>query len=372
MELSEQDANYRAICSRLTLQNKKEGFFKKLADSLAPRVNFGVFILCSTDHERFKTVAAACWEHVNAELIYRGKNSEVAVEKRLEGNKYFEKNDCKKALLCYSQSVIQAPVGPELISAYYNRSALLFKLGEYQSAIDDAELAISYGSPEETKHKLYERMTSCYISLKNFQKAKVTVRLAKHLTQKHDPSNEKILKKIEKHGAAIEAGSKEAVKAPTPKISQTDEALRLPEGISITSPSNIYARTSKKVTIDYTDKQGRFAKATEKIDVGELVLCEEPYASCINIEKTGSHCSHCFSRTNVPIPCETCSHVVFCSRKCRKDAMESYHRYECKVMALLMGSGMSPGAHLALRIITQGSLDHFKEVNILRMFRIIY
>lgn len=149
--MTQEESHRRAICSHVTLQSKKEGFFKQLADTLSKKMDFASFLICKTDLERFNVVAHSCWEDINAELIFRGKNVEISTEKRLEGNKYFEKNECKKALLCYSQSLIQAPVGPELISTYCNRSALLYKIGEYQAAIDDAELAISYNSPENTK-----------------------------------------------------------------------------------------------------------------------------------------------------------------------------------------------------------------------------
>ncbi|ODN03685.1 SET and MYND domain-containing protein 4 [Orchesella cincta] len=361
--LSEEEAHHRAVCSRLTLQSVKEGFFRQLADSLASKVDFASFLKCSSDLERFKIVATSCWDHINAELIFRGKNAEVSVQKRLEGNKYFESNDFKKALLCYSQSLVQAPVGPEIISSFTNRSALLHKMGEYQAAIDDVELAISYGSPELSKHKLYERMTSCYISLKNYQKAKVTARLAKHLAEKHDPTNEKFLKKIEKYSATIEKaskGSKEVSSASskTTKPSSLGQAENLPKGFT---PGQVYTNASEKFNVDYHPDFGRYAVTTAKMGPGEVVLKERPFASCLNMEKMGSHCTHCLIRFKVPIPCETCTHVAFCSRACRKEA-EAYHQYECKIMALLMGSGISANASLAFRIITQWPLEKFKEI----------
>ncbi|CAL8071023.1 unnamed protein product [Orchesella dallaii] len=360
--LTEEEAHHKAVCSRLTLQSKKEGFFRQLADTLASNVDFATFLKCNSDLERFKIVATCCWDQINAELIFRGKNAEVAVQKRLEGNKYFENSDFRKALLSYCQSLVQAPVGPEIISAYTNRSALLYVMGEYQACIDDVELAISYGSPEQSKHRLYERMTSCYISLKNYIKAKVTARVAKHLAEKHDPTNTKFFKKMEKHSAAIEKGSTK----PKDATSSTEGTKTNSSGpLEIISkgftPGKVFTNASEKFNVDYSPDFGRYAVSTAKIGPGELLLKERPFACCLDMEKMGSHCSNCLIRFKVPIPCETCTHVAFCSRKCRKEA-ESYHQYECKVMALLMGSGMSPTAYLALRIITQSSLDKFKEI----------
>lgn len=208
------------------------------------------------------------------------------------------------------------------------------------------------------RHKLYERMTECYIACMNFHKAKVTARLAKHLAEKHDPSNEKFFAKLEKHCATIDKSIKD-----TPATAKVNsDTLQLPDGISLLHPNTVFLSASQKITIDHSEKGGRFAVATEDVAPCEVVLIEEPYAAYLNLERTGSHCTHCFVRFTVPIPCETCSHVAYCSRKCRKEAQESYHQYECKVLALLMGSGMSANSYLALRIITQHSVDHFREI----------
>ncbi|XP_043506259.1 SET and MYND domain-containing protein 4-like isoform X2 [Frieseomelitta varia] len=54
-----------------------------------------------------------------------------------------------------------------------------------------------------------------------------------------------------------------------------------------------------------------------------------------------------------PVGCPDCSSVAFCGRRCRDVAVASYHKYECKILALLIGSGMSVLSMLALRMTTQ-------------------
>lgn len=54
--------------------------------------------------------------------------------------------------------------------------------------------------------------------------------------------------------------------------------------------------------------------------------------------------------------------MAFCSRECKKLGTV-YHQYECRIMSMLIGSGMSINAHLALRMITQSSVEDFKKVN---------
>jgi len=151
MSVDEKVQNYRSICSKVTLQEKKEGFFLNLASALSEKVDLNTFSRCATDFEKVKFVSRTCWKLLGAEPLYRGKKEEESVAKRLEGNKCFEKGDHQRALLNYCQSIILAPVGPELVSSYVNRSALLQKMGEYEMAIADAELAISYGYPENTR-----------------------------------------------------------------------------------------------------------------------------------------------------------------------------------------------------------------------------
>ncbi len=188
-------------------------------------------------------------------------------------------------------------------------------------------------------------MGSCHLSLKNYNKAKVSLKLAKHFATKHDPENfkfhsslDKLLKKCEVRGSTADSTS-------------TTGTTRSSEEI----PNLMFPSASNKFTVKTgsdEDEEGRFAVASETILTGEKVLSEVPYASCLLPERMGTHCLHCFAKLKAPIACETCANVAFCSKECRKRA-EAYHRYECRVLALLLGSGMSVLPRLALRIITQ-------------------
>ena len=64
-------------------------------------------------------------------------------------------------------------------------------------------------------------------------------------------------------------------------------------------------------------------------------------------ENIKNHCLHCFRATKAPLPCDVrskrelfyfdlicpqnCCSVVFCSRKCKSEANESYHKMECQM-----------------------------------------
>lgn len=49
--------------------------------------------------------------------------------------------------------------------------------------------------------------------------------------------------------------------------------------------------------------------------------------------------------------------MAFCGPKCRNEAISTYHKYECKFLDLLIGSGMSVLSLAALRTMTQKSVD---------------
>ncbi|CAG7837001.1 unnamed protein product [Allacma fusca] len=340
--------DYARLCSQQTLQDKTQGFFRDLVEQVSPCIDLSALENCRTDMDRIRYCASVCWNAVRAEMVFKGKNEQESKEKRLEGNQAFERGDLKRALLYYCQSIIRGPPGPELAYVYSNRSTLFEKMGDYQNAINDAETAISYGYPENNRHKVYERMTACYIALENFPKAKVTLRLASHLAAQN-LADDKFLKKMDKLKEKIENhGIKAAKETKTPCSSP------LPDDRKSFEASSKFPSASAKFGVEYEDSQGRYAVATETIKTGEIILREQPYASSLMPERMGTHCLHCFARLTAPVACETCANVAFCQRQCRSDA-DKYHRYECRILALLIGAGMSVLSHLALRIVTQST-----------------
>ena len=101
--------------------------------------------------------------------------------------------------------------------------------------------------------------------------------------------------------------------------------------------------------------------ATRDISVGEFVCVEKPLVSRILPEYAGSNCTHCFKAMKAPLPCHTCTQSLFCSYECRKIALDTYHKYECKIIEFLVASGMSIICFLAFRAITKKTLEFFKE-----------
>ena len=67
----------------------------------------------------------------------------------------------------------------------------------------------------------------------------------------------------------------------------------------------------------YEPNRGRFAVATRDIPVADVVCVERPCISTILPEYLSSNCAHCFKSMKAPMPCNTCSKVMYCSYKCR-------------------------------------------------------
>lgn len=50
------------------------------------------------------------------------------------------------------------------------------------------------------------------------------------------------------------------------------------------------------ISFDQNSLEGRYAKASKKITVGEEILVEKPYVSVLLEKYSQTHCQHCFQR----------------------------------------------------------------------------
>lgn len=62
-------------------------------------------------------------------------------------------------------------------------------------------------------------------------------------------------------------------------------------------------------------------------------------------------------RLGLPIPCSRCALISFCSEKCRDLAWSMHHKFECDILGILRLAGVSITCLMALRVLTQVSLD---------------
>lgn len=153
-------------------------------------------------------------------------------------------------------------------------------------------------------------MASCYVATKNYHKAKVILRLAKHFSEKYDKDNVKFAQKLDKLSKAIQLGGDKEPKK-TGQSQSTDKDQNNKENVSATKfkQNQKFTTASHKFDVKHSAGLGRFAYAKKNIKVGEEILREQPFASCLSPDRMGTHCLHCLQRLKAPIACDTCANV---------------------------------------------------------------
>ncbi|KAJ8968518.1 hypothetical protein NQ317_004394 [Molorchus minor] len=265
-----------------------------------------VFGKLKTDKERFriiynfeKTRQPLIDVLSNVQEIYRRKNAEMSQKARFDAERILKEGKMQKALLLYSQSVLRAPAGQIA-------RGILITLNEENRA------SVSF--------RLAEKLLAGKMKLGDLERDK--------------RANFVAIKKLDRN------------------------ALPLIDG----EPDSKVPSVSQKIAVKEKEGMGRYVTANKEIKTGEKLVVEAPYAACLLPKMFGTHCHHCFERLVSPVGCPDCSNVAFCKPDCRNAALSSYHKYECKYLDLLLGSGMSILSHTAFRMITQNNLDRCLEI----------
>ncbi|XP_068979618.1 SET and MYND domain-containing protein DDB_G0273589 isoform X4 [Bombus flavifrons] len=333
------DPSYRDLCSLETLRSGKKGFFRDFSENVTrvagERWICQVFGRLTSDEQRIRAIFTdakvkdTVLETLNrTEILYRGKDANVSRARRLEGFEAAAAADRRKALLLFGQAVLRAPLpgkcrtvdrGLGLPLAFLARAETFLACNEHELALRDLSFV------EEMDGDLPDELRATFARTKKACETFVRAN-GKKLLPARTPSRDK--------AAARLAG---------------DENPRLPGASTL-------------LDIEETENAGKRAIAAEPIEPGDRLVVEAPFAATLLPEFFGTHCQHCFSRFVAPIGCPDCSSVAFCGRECRDAAMASYHKYECKVLALLIGSGMSVLSMLALRMTTQSGLSGCIEI----------
>ena len=119
-----------------------------------------------------------------------------------------------------------------------------------------------------------------------------------------------------------------------------------------------------KTEVKNSLEKGRHIVATQPIEAGQVVLHDPRPLACIIFDaeeglKDIVYCTHCAKATICPWTSPRCPDVLFCSTRCARLALTSYHEHECAmrlyavIKALSRGlESMSVGKLLALRILT--------------------
>lgn len=153
--------------------------------------------------------------------------------------------------------------------ALWDRSFCLMQLGYIDLALNDLQLSIKVGLPDEHRGEFYARLAECYHVLGDLQKAKITSELAKKLgvTKVHVHVLRRVKDRPQPHLPALTGG----------------------EGPDMKEASSVMKAVKSQ-------EMGRYMIAKEDINTGDTLVVEKPYVACLVPESFGSHCHHCFKR----------------------------------------------------------------------------
>ncbi|XP_066587691.1 SET and MYND domain-containing protein 4-like [Prorops nasuta] len=336
---------YRTLCSSETVRSGKKGFFHEFSDCVMENVGetwiTRIFGRLENDEDRIRTVFTdGKIKDVVVETLrrvkpfFRDKDVNISRCKRLEGYQLATAGQYEKALVLFSQSVLRAPPngtrrevdqGYSLTLALVGRAEVFMAIKEYHNAMEDLAFAADGDLPTSIRKEIQQKMEASKRCINEMEKALV----------------------------------------PAASVLNENEArsYRLPSISVGRNPK--YPHASVQLEIQETHMAGKQAVATMEINPGDVLVVEPPQAGCLLPEFYGTHCQQCFSRLRAPVGCPNCSSVAFCTKKCRDLAISTFHKYECKILALLIGSGMSILSALALRMVTQEGLKNSMKIHAL-------
>ncbi|XP_037075445.1 SET and MYND domain-containing protein 4-like [Pollicipes pollicipes] len=350
----------------MELDEERQGFFRPFSQGVFRGLRadqWASFCSLSSDEQRIGFVYDLPEvRQVALAEVFKEKDEAEAKKKKDEGNAAFLAGDYPAAMRCYSRAMAVAPFKEdgtsELVAVCAaNRSACLFHAGRHARCLADVELALQSGYPVALRFKVLDRRARSLMALKRFSEAKTAF--------------QSVIKALD--DANLEAGKhlhwqkeiqKMLVLFDTAKYTDAPAKPQswLPPLPPLTSGANPdYPSASKKVAFSSTSTEGRFAVSSQPVAVGDVLVVERPFAAVLRPEKHGTHCIHCQTRIRDCVPCTGCAGVLFCSLSCRTAALDTYHRFECRILDLLYASGMSVTCMLSLRLVSRLRLQQLLE-----------
>jgi len=287
------------------------------------------------------------------------------------GNKHFQKGLWEQAAHSFSSAVAFAPQneksqGRDLSLALANRSAALLHMDRIEDSLEDIQLALEAGYPQDLRYKLYERQIQCYMKLASQDKAETAF--------EHLQTSLSLSKLDEDKRTKVSSSAREVIKKGCPDTVYKVDApwLDVP---SLVSRHPQLPAFSNVVEVRSDTTRGRYCIANRDIHPGELILIEDPVVSYLDTTYNETHCHNCF--LNIPhrqVPCNKCTVVRFCNKACRTKAQDTFHKHECgkqdifdSTLGKMMQNGQSKADgtkryhHLSFRTITQKSLQWFLD-----------
>ena len=274
---------------------------------------------------------------VNQEEAWPRKNEELSKRNREDGNQAYQDGKFELAILLYTEAMRYAPCNPVLLEgdalawAAANRSAAFYQQKQYSQAIEDIEVAVAAGYPQNSIYKLYIRKCKCELELGRINQAQAAFDCAVEAIEwsglKKDVRSDLTVNLQEAFinlaKTADEEGITEAKEEPT---GLSRERADIPDFLSVKTPHPRMPAANDAIKVKFEPNVGRHVVAERDILPGEVIFIESPLVSTIMDEHVESICLVCLRYTTSPLPCPTCSDVNFCSLACRTQALQSFHK----------------------------------------------
>ncbi|CAH4030118.1 unnamed protein product [Pieris brassicae] len=292
------DTVYESIIKKLTTDGKIENISQELRkkDNNNDRV---LFVYKIFDYYNFFPNTLEVSKDDNASTHFRNL-----------GNQCYTKKDLYKAWQYYNLSLMYAPSDSiSFCLALSNRSAVFFELSKFKGCLRDIDLCFSYKYSEQIKDKLIKRKELCIEALCKIKK------------EEDDPEIQDIL---------------------------SFKGLK----------SEQYIGANLKLNVVSSKEMGRHVVAKQDIQVGEILVEEEPYTQIISGNQMLFACNHCLSTQINLIPCKDCCFALYCSEECRTNSWKEYHYVECPLMPTLIDMSFTKLELLALRIVIKARSEH--------------
>ena len=133
------------------------------------------------------------------------------------------------------------------------------------------------------------------------------------------------------------------------------------ERFTVETAHKMFPAASDAIRVKYEPSVGRHVVAARDVMPGEVLFMESPLVSCLMDDHVESICLVCLRYTSSPLPCPTCSDVSFCSIDCRTQALQTFHKYECRLTHVFQETGIKdlPLLLLAFRAVSQKPVEYF-------------
>lgn len=281
------------------------------------------------------------------------KDLQYGLDYKNQGNQEFKQCRWDAALDLYNKSVICMPGNTtDMATVLGNRSAVLYNLKEYDLAVNDIDAALPL-FPKESRFKLVHRKAKCLFERNRFTEAFIAFLQSESLIQTNDkiPAVQKLTLLSE-----IRIFNKYLRRNCNPFLNKNISEDVMANENELPS-DNFHVNSS--IEIAFNKIEGRHAMCHQKIEAGEIILSERPYASVLSKAHNFTHCQNCLRRTSVPVSCDSCRDVVFCSWSCKDCA--DFHKYECGILESIWKCKSDLATHLSIRMITSKDPDKLIE-----------